>query len=79
MAAAEELLGVNPELANVLGGRVYVDSDSHDVTLANGLWPERYFLLDGEVVSWASTLSFEERSTDLPQQLRSAAMSVWQE
>jgi len=77
LAAAQKLLDTYPEFARLLEGRLYVDSLDNATTLANGLWPERYLLLEGSEVLWSSTLSFEERTTNVPAQLISAAHSLW--
>lgn len=77
IGAARRLCKEYPQLDDLLDGRVYVDGLDNATTLANGLWPERYLLLEGNDVVWASTLSFEERLADVPAQLKDAAHSLW--
>lgn len=77
LAAAQALLHDFPALLEALEGHIYTDTFSNDMTLAYGLWPERYLLLEAGVVQWASALSFEERSTKIPEQLRAAASAYW--
>lgn len=77
VAAACSLLDKYPEMSTILEGRVYVDQLDNATTLAHGLWPERYLLLEGCEVKWASTLSFEARLADVPAQLAAAARELW--
>jgi len=77
MSAANTLLADFPEFAELLQGHVYTDMLDDNATLAYGLWPERYLLVERGTVQWASTLSFEARSTDLPVLLRRAASDIW--
>lgn len=76
-AAVKALLAKYPDFSDLLHGRVYTDTMNNTAALTYGLWPERYLLLEGDTVRWASTLSFEERMADLPQQLRAAASTLW--
>lgn len=77
LCAAKRLLDQYPDLTDLLEGRLYVDNIDNQTTLAHGLWPERYLLLDGDKVQWASTLSFENRLVDINSQLLLAARQVW--
>lgn len=77
LVAAEALLASFPTFRVLLDGNVYTDIVSNDTTLACGLWPERYLLLERDRVQWASTLSFEARATYLPGELHAAASALW--
>jgi len=77
LTAAHNLLNMYPEFANLLKDQIYVDNLDNTTTLANGLWPERYLLLEGNHIRWASTLSFEERLTDVLVQVDDAARTLW--
>lgn len=73
---ASKFLCQHPKLS-ALVDEWYVDNLDDATTRANGLWPERYALLEGSAVLWASSLAFEDRYMDIPQALRSAANTVW--
>lgn len=77
LAAAQNLLAEYPGFAQLVQGRIYVDDLDNKTTLANGLWPERYLLLEGNHICWASSLSYEERFADVPKQLSNAARELW--
>lgn len=77
LQAAQAFLERFPQLAALVGERLFVD-DLEDATTKNhGLWPERYLLLEGQTVRWASTLCFEKRSANLSKALIDAANEVW--
>lgn len=75
--AARAFLARYPHFAAVVKENLYVDNEQDSFALVNGLWPERYLLLEGQKVCWASDLSFETRFTDLPRALRDAADFTW--
>lgn len=77
LVAAEAFLSEYPEFASLVQDRWYLDNMENSLAIQNGLWPERYLLLEGSHVCWASTLSFEERFTDISQSILDAA-SRWQ-
>lgn len=54
-----------------------VDDMDDETTRNNGLWPERYALLEGSTILWASSLNFEERFTDIGSAICNAAASIW--
>lgn len=76
LAAAASFLAARPELASLVD-EWYMDSLDEATTLSNGLWPERYMLLNGQTVMWASSLSMEDRNEDIPALLDSTAASLW--
>lgn len=76
LEAARSFLREYPELASLID-EMYVDSMDNATTVSNGLWPERYLLLDGPTVLWASSLRFEDRLADIPTHIREAAASLW--
>ena len=57
--AVADLLACQPRLAAIVQDRVFVDNPDNGFTLHYGLWPERYLLLEGSKVLWASSLAFE--------------------
>jgi len=77
LSSARSLLETYTDFADILNGEIYIDDIANAITLAYGLWPERYVLLEGNKVIWASTLSFEERCTDVLTQLHAAARAAW--
>jgi len=76
LAAARSFLTEYPELASVVD-EMYVDFMDDKTTVNNGLWPERYLLLDGRTVQWASSSRFEDRFVDIPGRILEAATSLW--
>lgn len=77
LQAARQLLSQHPQFASMLENRIYADSLDNALAVGYGLWPERYMLLDGNVVGWTSSLSFEARCANLPQELAAAAVTLW--
>jgi len=76
LEAAESFLAEYPGLASLVD-EVFVDSMDDKTTIDNGLWPERYVLLEGQSVLWASSLRFEDRGADVPRLIRDTALSLW--
>lgn len=76
LKAAQGFLDEHPGLASVVDD-VYVDDMDENTTVANGLWPERYLLLNGAMVQWASSLRFEDRCVDVPKLICDAAASFF--
>lgn len=78
-AAAEAFLAKNDLLASLVKDHWYLDDMENSLAILNGLWPERYLLLERQEVIWASTLSFEQRFTEVPEAVRKAAASKWRD
>lgn len=76
VAAAQIFFHENPMLAAAVD-EWYVDDLDNDVTLSLGLWPERFLLLQGPLVKWNSSLSFEDRHAEIPALLQDAAQQIW--
>mmetsp|Transcript_15908 Transcript_15908/g.29105 ORF Transcript_15908/g.29105 Transcript_15908/m.29105 type:complete len:111 (+) Transcript_15908:836-1168(+) len=74
--AVQQLLAQNPQLAALVQDRVYVDGQQNAITLEYGLWPERYLLLEGNKVLWASALTYEARANDMSKDIPAAAAAV---
>mmetsp|Transcript_39842 Transcript_39842/g.89328 ORF Transcript_39842/g.89328 Transcript_39842/m.89328 type:complete len:111 (-) Transcript_39842:243-575(-) len=74
--AVQQLLSHNPRLAELVQDHVYVDGQQNGVTLDYGLWPERYLLLEGNEVLWASALTYEARANDMSQDIPAAAAAL---
>lgn len=74
--AAQTFFHENPLLAGAID-EWFVDALDDRVTLQYGLWPERYLLLDGSMVKWSSSLSFEDRHADIPALLKDAVQAIW--
>jgi hypothetical protein len=77
ISAARAFLDEYPSFASLVRDQWYVDTSDNGFAIQNGLWPERYLLLDGHRVCWASSLLFEERFTDIPHALRDAVATKW--
>jgi len=54
-----------------------MDELEDDATRRYGLWPERYLLIEGQHVCWASSLGLEERCAKIPETLCKAAAAIW--
>lgn len=76
LQAAQAFFRENPMLATAID-EWYVDALDNRETRKLGLWPERYLLLDGQMVKWNSSLRFEDRHADIPSLLRDAASKTW--
>lgn len=74
---AKKFLAGYPRFASLVDGHWYIDALDDETTRRNGLWPERYLLLDGAVVRWSWTLSYEERYRDIPEALQDAVEELW--
>lgn len=77
LSAAKAFLATYPAFESLVQNRWYLDDIDNRSALLNGLWPERYLLLEGQEVLWASTLAFEERFTDITRALCDAADRIW--
>lgn len=75
--AAKRLVQQQPWLAQLAEKRIYIDDVENEATKRLGLWPERYALLEGPTVRWASSLDFEHRFSDVLSELRAAAGRLW--
>jgi hypothetical protein len=77
--AAMQFLDRFPELAKLVGQNVYTDDMSDEMTREFALWPERYMLLEGGAVRWASSHAYEHRMAmaDMAQALDEAASAFW--
>lgn len=77
-AAATRFLEQQPWLSQSAAQSIYVDEMENTMTRRLGLWPERYVLLEGPTVRWASSLDINHRgSEDVLTELRNAANCLW--
>lgn len=74
-AAAASFLSSWPAFAELVRS-TYIDEMDNAATIAFGLWPERFLLLNKGVVAWASTLS-DQPPGSLSQELSQAAQNTF--
>jgi len=72
----QDLLMQNQRLSKLVEERAFVDGPEDVFTVQYGLWPERYLLLEGNVVVWASDLTYEARLNDMAHDITAAAKAV---